>query len=168
MIEFFFGYLALAVIGFALMVVISKNPIHSVLYMLVMFFHVAGLYLLLQAEFLAAVQIIVYAGAILVLFLFAIMLLNLRDEISTEQLSDGWPASLAVVAGILITLILALGGFSITQKGEWSVEKIKELTYTKALGKMLYTSYLLPFEVTSLILLVAIVGAIVLAKRRLD
>ncbi len=168
MLEFFFGYLSLAIIIFSLLVVLSKNAIHSVLYMLVMFFHVAGIYLLLQAEFLAAVQIIVYAGAILVLFLFAIMLLNLREELSAEQLTDGWPASLAVVVGLLLTLILSLGGLTTSFTGNWSPERIKELTFTKALGEVLYTGYLLPFEVASLILLVAIVGAIVLAKRRLN
>jgi NADH-quinone oxidoreductase subunit J len=167
-LEFFFGYLSLAIIIFSLLVVLSKNAIHSVLYMLVMFFHVAGIYLLLQAEFLAAVQIIVYAGAILVLFLFAIMLLNLREELSAEQLTDGWPASLAVVVGLLLTLILSLGGLTTSFTGNWSPERIKELTFTKALGEVLYTGYLLPFEVASLILLVAIVGAIVLAKRRLN
>ncbi len=168
MLEFFFGYLSLAIIIFSLLVVLGKNAIHSVLYMLVMFFHVAGIYLLLQAEFLAAVQIIVYAGAILVLFLFAIMLLNLREELSAEQLTDGWPASLAVVTGLLLTLVLPLSGFTISFTGIWSPEKIKEITFTKALGDVLYTGYLLPFEVASLILLVAIVGAIVLAKRRLN
>ena len=168
MLEFFFGYLSLVIIIFSLLVVLSKNAIHSVLYMLVMFFHVAGIYLLLQAEFLAAVQIIVYAGAILVLFLFAIMLLNLREELSAEQLTDGWPASLAVVAGLLLTLMLSLGSFTTTFNGSWSPEKIKEITFTKALGQALYTGYILPFEVASIILLVAIVGAIVLAKRRLN
>jgi len=167
-IEFFFGYLSLVVVFCAVMVVASCNAIHSVLYMLVMFFHVAGVYLLLQAEFLAAVQIIVYAGAILVLFLFAIMLLNLREELTAEQLTDGWPAAAGVVGGVLLVLFLVLSGITTMYKGDWSPERIKEVTFTKALGKVLYTGYLFPFEIASLILLVAIVGAIVLAKRRLN
>ncbi len=149
------------------MVVMSRNAIHSVLWMLVMFFHVAGVYLMLNAEFLAATQIIVYAGAILVLFLFVIMLLNLREEMNIEQLIDGWPAGLSLAVAMLVVLILALGSFSVKPWGQWSIEVVEKTTQTKALGKVLYTEYLLPFEIASLVLLVAIIGAVVLAKKKL-
>ncbi|GBE34741.1 NADH-quinone oxidoreductase subunit J [bacterium BMS3Bbin06] len=167
MVEFLFGYLAFAVIVFSLLVVLSRNAIHAVLWMLVMFFHVAALYLLLQAEFLAAVQIIVYAGAILVLFLFAIMLLNLKEELTAKQLTDGWPVGLSVALGIFLTLLMALNGLSTTFKGRWSIDEIKRVTYTKALGEVLFTKYIFPFEIASLVLLVAIIGVVVLAKKRL-
>jgi NADH-quinone oxidoreductase subunit J len=167
LIEWFFGYLAGAIILFSLLVVTSRNAVHSVLWMLVMFFHVAGLYLLLNAEFLAATQVIVYAGAILILFLFVIMLLNLREELKIEQHISGWPAGLSVAVALFIVLLLSLDGFKTGFRGSWGIEEIEKVTHTKALGKILYTEYLLPFEVTSLVLLVAILGAVVLAKKRL-
>ncbi|RMG69115.1 MAG: NADH-quinone oxidoreductase subunit J, partial [Nitrospirae bacterium] len=144
-----------------------KNPVHSVLWMLVMFFHVAGVYLMLNAEFLAATQIIVYAGAILVLFLFVIMLLNLREEITAEHAVDGWPGGLALSVSFLIVAVLSLIGFEVKPIGPWSIEEVSKVTQTKALGKVLYTEYLFPFEIASLVLLIAIVGAVVLAKKKL-
>jgi NADH-quinone oxidoreductase subunit J len=167
LVEFIFGYLAIAIVFLSLRVVWSNNAIHSVLWMLVMFFHIAGLYLLLNAEFLAAIQVIVYAGAILVLFLFVVMLLNLREEVRTEQFVDGWPVGLSLTVAILIVLTIGIGGFVKGFTGNWGVEAIAETTHTKALGRVLYTEYLLPFEIASLILLVGIVGAVVLAKKRL-
>jgi len=166
-VEIFFGYFAIAIVVCSLLVVLSNNPVHSVLWMLVLFFHIAGVFVMLNAEFLAATQIIVYAGAILVLFLFVIMLLNLREEISMEQLIDGWPAGLSIALAILIMLLFSLGTISVKPEGPWSIEAVKKATHTKALGKVLYTEYLLPFEVASLVLLVAIIGAVVLAKKKL-
>jgi len=166
-VELFFGYFSIAVVLFSLLVVLSKNPVHSVLWMLVLFFHIAGIFLLLNAEFLAATQIIVYAGAILVLFLFVIMLLNLRQELTLEQWIDGWPAGLSIALAVLIMLILSVGTIAVKPVGPWSIEAVKKVTQTKAFGKVLYTEYLLPFEVASLILLVAIIGAVVLAKKKL-
>ncbi len=167
MVEWFFGYLAGAVILLSILVVLSRNPVHSVLWMLLMFLHVAGLYLLLNAEFLAATQVIVYAGAILVLFLFVVMLLNLKEEIRVKEFTGGWPVRLLIAAGIMIVLKVGLAGFKVGFKGPWSIETIEKVTDTKALGKVLFTEYILPFEIASLILLVAIVGAVFLAKKRL-
>lgn len=167
MVKFFFGYLAFAVIFLSILVVRSRNAVHSVLWMLLMFLHVAGLYLLLNAEFLAAVQVIVYAGAILVLFLFVIMLLNHKEEIRAEHFVGGWPAGLSLVVALLVVMMITAGGFSTTFSGKWDVKALEETTHTKALGELLYTEYLLPFEVASIILLVGIVGAIVLAKKRI-
>ncbi len=167
MVEIIFGYFAITILIISLLVVTSRNPVHSVLWMLLLFFHVAGIYLLLNAEFLAATQIIVYAGAILVLFLFTIMLLDLREEMRIQRFTRGWPVGLLVSTGVLIVLIIGLKGFKTTFVGQWGIKEIEEATHTKALGKVLFTEYLLPFELASLVLLIAILGAVVLAKKKL-
>jgi NADH-quinone oxidoreductase subunit J len=162
----FFFYFAL-VIGLAsILVVALRNPIYSALALLIMFFHVAGLYVTLHAEFLAAVQIIVYAGAILVLYLFVVMLLNLKHD---ERYHRQWPIA-ALVGGILVvegTVLALLKVQAAPRTDSTETAAVEGLGNTEALGDVLYTSYLFPFEVASLILLVAMVGAIVLAKRDL-
>lgn len=167
MVKFFFGYFGFMIVLSSLLVVTRKNPVHSVLWMLFMFFHLAGLYLMLNAEFLAAVQVIVYAGAILVLFLFTIMLLNLKEEETAEPRVDGWPIGVSIPLGLMIMLVIGFGGFSVKPWGNWSIEKIKKVTNTKALGQVLLTEHLLAFELASVVLLVAILGAIILAKKKL-
>lgn len=168
MVQWLFGYLAGVIVICSLFVVLSRNPVHSILWMLLMFFHIAGLYLLLNAEFIAVTQIIVYAGAILVLFLFVVMLLNLEEHIGMEkQFLGGWPGGLSVALGILILLFIILSGLKTDFQGDWDVQAIEKATHTKVLGRVIYTGYLLPFEIVSLILLVAIIGAVVLAKRQL-
>ncbi len=167
MVEWFFGYLAGAVILLAILVVAGRNPVHSVLWMLLMFLHVAGLYLLLNAEFLAATQVIVYAGAILVLFLFVVMLLNLREEIKIRRFTGGWIFKGLTALGIIYVLRRGLDGFRVGFEGPWSIEAVGRATHTRALGQVLFTEYILPFEIASLVLLVAIVGAVFLSKKRL-
>jgi len=166
-VEWFFGYLAGAIIILSILVVLGRNAVHSVLWMLLMFLHVAGLYLLLNAEFLAATQVIVYAGAILVLFLFVVMLLNLKEELRVRQFTRGWLFRGLIALGIVYILRKGLEGFRVGFKGPWSIEAVEKATHTKALGKVLFTGYILPFEIASLVLLVAIIGAVFLAKRRL-
>jgi NADH-quinone oxidoreductase subunit J len=134
--------------------------------MLVLFFHIAGLYLFLNAEFLAAVQLILYAGAILVLFLFVIMMLNLKEELTAERFIGEWPIGVALGISILMFIYFAISKFIQGPAGQYTIEAIKKETHTKIIGKVLYTEYLFPFEIASLILLIAIVGAIVLAKKR--
>jgi len=163
--QLFFGYYAFMILLTAILVVTRKNPVHSILWMLLMFFHIAGLYLFLNAEFIAAIQVIVYAGAILVLFLFVVFLLDFRREIGEEQFIGGWPLGLTAGLGLLMLIAITVAGLSVTVKGPYSIEEIERTTNTVALGKVLYTEYLFPFEVTSLILLVAIVGAVLLAKK---
>lgn len=163
----FFAYLSVAIIGLSVFIITRKNPVHSVLGMLFMFIHVGALYLFLNAEFLAAVQVIVYAGAILVLFLFAIMILNIREELQTELFIGSWVMAIPVVAGLVIMLFLGLRVVQAGYTGLHNIDYIRTMTHTKAFGKELFMNYLLPFEVVSVILLVAMVGAIVLAKRRL-
>jgi NADH-quinone oxidoreductase subunit J len=165
--ELFFAYFAGAIIILSLLVITRKNPVHSVMWMLLLFFHIAALYLFLNAEFIAAIQVIVYAGAILVLFLFVVLLLNLREELLVKKFVGSWPAGLAISASLFVFVMIALQSFVLGPKGKHTVEFIKQETHTKALGTVLYTEYLFPFEIASLILLIAIVGAIVLAKRKL-
>jgi NADH-quinone oxidoreductase subunit J len=165
--EIFFFYLAGVVVACSLLVITVKNPVHSVLFMLLMFFHVAALYLFLNAEFFAAIQIIVYAGAILVLFLFVVLLLNLKKEVIERRYVMQWPLAVVVAGAFLAVIYTSLGSFVPGPMGKYSIDYIKEVTHTKAVGQALFTEYIFPFEVASLILLVAMVGAIVLAKKRL-
>jgi NADH-quinone oxidoreductase subunit J len=145
----------------ALMVVFSKNPVHSVLYLIVTFFAIAGHYLLLNAQFLAAVHIVVYAGAIMVLFLYVIMLLNLNQTVEDNKshISKG----AAVVTGGLLLLVLVSaiqGADSIAVSQAPSMET----GLVENLGKILYQRYLLPFEVSAILFLAAMVGAVFIGK----
>jgi NADH-quinone oxidoreductase subunit J len=165
--ELFFLYFAGVIVLTSVLVVTLRNPVYSALSLLIMFFHVAGLYVTLHAEFLAAVQIIVYAGAILVLYLFVVMLLNVKRE---ERFHLQWPV--APMLGLsLFTEVLLLwflrspAGDSLSSPG--SPEATGAAGNTEAIGEVLYSTYLFPFEVASLILLVAMIGAIVLAKKDL-
>lgn len=167
--EGFFAYFATAMTVLSLLVVTRRNPVHSVLLMLVLFIHVAGLYLFLNAEFLAAVQIIVYAGAIMVLFLFVIMLLNLRSEEKEPKFQKQWPLSLGIGVVLAIFLVMVVSGITVLPvPGQYSIDAIKAEGSLMTVGKVLYTEYLLPFEIASLILLVAIIGAVVLAKKKIN
>ena len=147
----------------ALMVVLAKNPIHSVLYLVFTFFCISGHYVLLNAQFLMAVNIIVYAGAIMVLFLFVIMMFDLRKN-QPESKSNLTTLAGSVVAGSLLVVLIALvrqnnmvpprsSGFA-SQTG-----------MVETLGKVLYSEYLLPFELVSILFFVAMVGAVLLGKR---
>ncbi|HCC69124.1 MAG TPA: NADH-quinone oxidoreductase subunit J [Nitrospiraceae bacterium] len=163
--KLFFGYFAIVMVILSLLIITRRNPVHSILWMLVLFFHIAGLYLFLNAEFLAAVQVILYAGAILVLFIFVIMMLNIKEELTAERFIGKWPIGVALGVFILMLIYLTTSKFIPGPPGQSSIEAIKAETHTKAIGRVLYTEYLFPFEIVSLILLVAIVGAIVLAKK---
>lgn len=163
--QFFFLYHALVIIATGIMAVTRKSPVHSVIFMLVMFFHIAGLYLFLNAEFIAALQVVVYAGAILVLFLFVIFLLNLRSDKLEQRNIANWPASAVLAVFLFVTIAMATKGIKAGPSGKYTIEYIQEVSHIKAVGTLLYTEYIFPFEVASLILLVAMVGAITLAKK---
>jgi len=165
--EGIFLYLAAAITILSVLVITRKNPVHSVITMLVLFFHIAAFYVTLNAEFLAAVQVIVYAGAILVLFLFVILLLNLKEEAVARRYVGPWPLGLMAAVGLFLAIVVSLNSFVAGPKGPFTNEVIKAATNTKVLGKILFTEYIYPFEVVSIVLLVAIIGAIVLAKKRL-
>ena len=165
----FFAYFAVAMTILSLLVVTRRNPVHSVLWMLVLFIHIAALYLFLNAEFIAAIQIIIYAGAILVLFLFVIMLLNLRKEEAEKRFQKQWLYSIAISVLLVIFLVSVVGNITvIPPPGPYTAEVIKSEGHLMTIGKVLYSEFLLPFEIASLILLVAIIGAVVLAKKRLE
>jgi len=167
--QIFFAYFAIAMTVLSLLVVTRRNPVHSVLLMLVLFIHIAALYLFLNAEFLAAIQIIIYAGAILVLFLFVIMLLNLKQEEKVKKYQSQWPISAGIAIVFAIFLSMILGKITVMPPlGEYSIEAIKAKGSMMTIGMVLYTKYLLPFEIASLVLLVALIGAVVLAKKRIE
>ncbi|MBI5100461.1 MAG: NADH-quinone oxidoreductase subunit J [Nitrospirae bacterium] len=165
--QLFFGYFAFAIIVLSLLVITRKNPVHSVMWMLLLFFHIASMYLFLNAEFIAAIQVIVYAGAILVLFLFVVLLLNLKEELESARFVGSWPAAVLISGGIFVGLAASMLSVSLGPKGNFTVDLIQRVTHTKVLGQILYTEYLFPFEIASLVLLIAVVGAIVLAKKRM-
>jgi NADH-quinone oxidoreductase subunit J len=165
--QLFFGYYAIVITVLSLLVVTRRNPVHSVMWMLLLFFHIAGLYLFLNAEFIAAIQVIVYAGAILVLFLFVVLLLNLKEELKINRFISSWPAALVISSSVFVLVSIALRSLVIAPPGKYTIGLIQEVTHTKALGELLYTEFLFPFEIASMVLLVAVVGAIVLAKRKL-
>ncbi len=165
--ELFFYYNATVITVLSALVVTRSNPVHSIMLMLVMFFHIAALYLFLNAEFLAAIQIIVYAGAILVLFLFVVLLLNLKKELVTQIFIVRWPLGLVAMAGLLVLMFAGIKSFTLGPTGDFTIEKIAGETHTAAIGTVLFTEYIVPFEVASLVLLIAIIGAIVLAKKQI-
>jgi len=160
-----FYYLAAASITSAILAITRHKPIHSLLWVLALFLHVAGIFLLMGAEFLAAVQVIVYAGAILVFYLFFMMLLDLPSEAAAPRFSAHWP--LSVVAGSAFATLI------------WYARDIPAALVPAApgapssgnlatVGKALFTDFALPFEIVSLVLLSAIVGAVVMAKRKTE
>jgi NADH-quinone oxidoreductase subunit J len=154
----FFGLSGMAIFS-AVMMLLSKKPIHSLLYLILCFFALAGHYLMLNAQFLAVVHIIVYAGAIMVLFLFTVMLLNLN--ISAELNKSMVAQITAVVAGglLLVTLTAVL-------KGMADVPKIvtTQIGITRNIGDVLFNEYTFPFEAASILFLAAMVGAVMMVK----
>lgn len=146
----------------ALMVVFSKKPVHSILYLIFCFFTIAGHYVLLNAQFLAAVHVIVYAGAIMVLFLFVIMLLNLNNE-SEPHKPVILKLAAVVSAGLLLVVMTGVFGTA----GLPSLEGARQLQIgmVEVLGKVLYDKYMLPFEISALLFLVAMVGATMIGKK---
>ncbi len=162
--QVFFFYFASVIAAASVLVVAVRKPIYSALALLVMFFHVAGLYVTLHAEFLAAVQIIVYAGAILVLYLFVVMLLNLRQD---DRYHRQWPmaAAVGVTLAIEAVILTVMKGWTAPVVATGTETTVGGISNSGAIGDVLYSTYLFPFEVASLILLVAMIGAIVLAKK---
>ena len=162
-LEILFWFLtALALFG-ALMVVFSKNPVHSVLWLISVFFSISGHYILLNAQFLAIVNMIVYAGAIMVLFLFVIMLMNMNTE--SEPQKSKWLRIAASLSGgsLMLVLVAALKDTSGKVTGVFKVDG--NIGLIKNLGQVLFTDYVLPFEISSVLFLSAMVGAVLLGKK---
>jgi NADH-quinone oxidoreductase subunit J len=160
-----FYYLAVASVVSALLAVTRKNPVHSMLWVLVLFLHVAGIFLLLGAEFLAAVQVIVYAGAILIFYLFVVMLLDLPREEARPRFGNHWPFAAAVGLSFAALAWLARAG-SLAAAGTPIPADAAPQGSLAAIGMALFGPFALPFELASLVLLAAIIGAVVLARRR--
>ncbi|HET6991720.1 MAG TPA: NADH-quinone oxidoreductase subunit J [Bacteroidia bacterium] len=162
--QILFGILSFVAILSAVLVIFSKNPIYSVLYLIITFFAIAGHYILLNAQFLAVVHVIVYAGAIMVLFLFVIMMLNLNKE--TEPHKPAWIQIAAVIAGgiMMITLVGALKGadqLTLKQPNDTNIGLVSNL------GTVLFNDFLVPFELSSVLFLAAMVGAVMLGKKNI-
>jgi NADH-quinone oxidoreductase subunit J len=163
-----FYVIAACILGFAVLVISTKDTVHSVLFLVLDFLFVAALYVLLGAQFLAVIQILVYAGGIVVLYLFVVMLVNLKRP--PEAHSD--PHRLTKVGLGMSAVLLELGAIAIyaSQLPATPVAPGAPMPVTgntEQVGWLLYTSYLIPFEIASMLLLVAMIGAIVLAKREL-
>jgi NADH-quinone oxidoreductase subunit J len=163
-----FYFIAACILGFAMLVVSTKDTVHSVLFLVLDFLFVAALYVLLGAQFLAAIQVLVYAGGIVVLYLFVVMLVNLKrppeahqDPHRRSRLGFGLAAAVLVELGA----IAAYGYVGPAVAG--STAGAIAGGNTEQVGWLLYTNYLIPFEIASMLLLVAMIGAIVLAKREL-
>jgi len=162
--EILFWFLSVLALGSAIMVVASKSPVHSILFLILTFFAISGHYILLNAQFLAIVNIIVYAGAIMVLFLFVVMLMNLNAESEPPQ-KNKYLLYGGTIAGasLLLVLVAALkqsatgGGMIETNNGSTGL--------IENLGKLLFTDYVFPFEISSVLFLSAMIGAVVISKR---
>ncbi|MFQ5878206.1 MAG: NADH-quinone oxidoreductase subunit J [Acidobacteriota bacterium] len=159
-----FYILAAVAVASAAMVVLSRSPIHSAIYLVLTFLCVACVYLLLEAEFVAMVQVLVYAGGIMVLFLFVIMLVNLRDFSGPRIRAQATVSSVIGVA--LVGLILFVYSRGHLQEAGAGASVLRAGGNLQKVGWILYRDYLLPFEVASILLLVAMIGAIVLARQR--
>ncbi|HWR36348.1 MAG TPA: NADH-quinone oxidoreductase subunit J [Clostridia bacterium] len=161
---FFFYFLSAVAIGGAILTITRRNPVHSALSLISTLLALAGLYLMLYAPFVAGVQIIVYAGGIMVLFLFVIMLVNLEKAQLEEQFNKHW------LVGVLATLTLGGLLLFIYKRGASvfpvTFQMLPEENNTQQIGIWLYRNYMMPFEIASLLLLVAIIGAVVMAKKR--
>jgi NADH-quinone oxidoreductase subunit J len=160
---YFFAGLAIAA---ALGVIILRSAVYSALSLAVVFISLAALYVLLSAPFIAAAQVMIYAGAILILFVFVIMMLSPGVDQGPGALKRQRPLALVFGLALLAELVAVLALAVLpSMRGPFTPEKIAEIGSTQAVGMLLFTDFLLPFEITSLLLLVAIVGVIVLAKK---
>jgi NADH-quinone oxidoreductase subunit J len=162
-----FYVIAAFILGFAVLVVTTKDTVHSVLFLVLDFLFVAALYVMLGAQFLAVIQVLVYAGGIVVLYLFVVMLVNLKRPPEAHQ--DPHRMSklgLALATAVLLELaVIVASGYARAAGPTVPAAALPVTGNTEQVGWLLYTSYLIPFEIASMLLLVAMIGAIVLAKR---
>lgn len=161
--QILFWFLTLMALGSALMVITSKNPVYSVLFLIATFFAISGHYILLNAQFLAVVNLIVYAGAIMVLFLFVIMLMNLNTE--TEPQKNKWLKFAGTIAGGCLLLVMVAALKDADTKSAMVMMRDGDTGLIENLGKTLFNEYVVPFEISSVLFLSAMVGAVVLGKK---
>ena len=162
-------YLFASIVVFSgAMVITAKNPVHSVLWLILAFFNAAGLFVLLGAEFLAMILVIVYVGAVAVLFLFVVMMLDINFEELRKGFASYLPIGLLVAGLLLVELVLLSGAWTFAGGAEAArkAPAVADLANTKALGSILYTDYVYVFQAAGLILLVAMIGAILLTHRQ--
>jgi NADH-quinone oxidoreductase subunit J len=164
---FFFYLFAIVAIASATMVITARNPVHSVLYLILCFFNAAGLFILLGAEFLAMILVVVYVGAVAVLFLFVVMMLDVDFTRLREGFLNYLPIGAAIGIGVLAELVLVAGTWSLAPEALRSGPATApiDVSNTEAIGRLLYTDYVYVFQIAGLVLLVAMIGAIVLTLR---
>ena len=164
LLEILFYVLSAFALVSAIMVLVSKNPLHSVLWLILVFFAISGHYILLNAQFLAIVNIIVYAGAIMVLFLFVIMLINIKKD--SEPQKHLYVKFIGVIAGgSFLTLLISLVKQAMPLVGKNVLLKEGSIGLIHPLGKALFTDYVVPFEISSVLFLSAMVGAVLIGKK---
>ena len=168
MLTIFYIFAALSVLG-ALGILFLRNPIHCALSLVGTFFCLGAIYVMLNAEFVAVIQVLVYAGAIMVLFLFVLMLLSSKDS---ERYVNKWPVG-KILAGLLslgifiqIASLFTANELQLGSKGIYPLEVVEEVGSITLIGRLLFTDYILSFEIIAILLLVAVIGAVVIAKRR--
>ena len=163
----FFLIISLVAIVSGILVTTCKNPINSALALIMTFFCLATYYVMLDAPFMAAVQVMVYAGAIMVLMVFTIMLLNIRVDAAKKHFHKIVLGSIIGFFTLVNTVYLLIKGQAAPPTGPYTGEMIKQIGHTELIGREMFTTFLLPFEITSILLLVAIVGAVILAKKKI-
>ena len=165
-----FYLFALVAIASGVMVVSARNPVHSVLFLILAFFNAAGLFVLMGAEFLAMILVVVYVGAVAVLFLFVVMMLDINFSRLRQGLLRYLPVGAAVGLILLAELVLIFGSWIGAPDGSQTrpMAPASEMTNTEALGRILYTDYVYLFQASGMVLLVAMIGAIVLTLRQRD
>lgn len=167
MISYIFIFLALMAVASALAMIISRNTVNSALFLVLNMVALAGIYLILQAQFLAVIQVLVYAGAIMVLFLFVIMLLNLDAEESLfSKLRIKYFVAFIFGVAVLAQILYSIG--SVSQMLPEISPKMAQIGTVEAVGQVLFTDYLLPFEMTAILLTAAIVGALLIAQHKIS
>ena len=170
MLTIFYIFAALSIFG-GLGVLLLRNPIHCALSLVGTFFCLGAIYVMLNAEFVAVIQVLVYAGAIMVLFLFVLMLLSLKD---TDQYANKPPFGKILVGllslGIFVQIasLFIAGELQLGPKGAYPIEVVEEVGSIALIGRLLFTDYILSFELIAVLLLVAVIGAVVIAKRRFE
>ena len=160
--QILFWFLAALALIAAIGVVSSKNPIYSVLWLIVVFFAISGHYILMNAQFLAIVNIIVYAGAIMVLFLFVVMLMNLNSD--AEPVKNVYMKMAGIISGLTLMIVL-VAAFSDAESGNVIIRRGTSVGLIKNLGNALFNKYVVPFEISSILFLGAMVGSVVIGKK---
>jgi len=162
-----FYMFALIAVASGVMVISARNPVHSVLFLILAFFNAAGLFVLLGAEFLAMILVIVYVGAVAVLFMFVVMMLDINFVELRQGFLQYLPVGILIGVVLVIELGIIVGGWHFAPEAAAHIAQVtpKEITNTHALGNILYTDYVYLFQASGIILLIAMIGAIVLTHR---